>query len=367
MKKNVLPQGFLAAGLNCGIKKKGYDLGLIACQDFYRAAGFFTSNCNVSYSVSFCRKNIKNPVKAILVNSGNANCFSDKKGYQDTEEIAGYLAKALAVDKKNILFASTGIIGKKLPKNKIIKKISQLTASLENNAEGFARGILTTDTKLKIVSETLFFGKKKVRVSGIVKGAGMIKPNLATMLGFILTDADIDLVPLRKKVKESLETSFNAINIDGAESTNDSLFAISSRKVPLTEKEKKRFLGSLAKIMIKLSKMIVEDAEGSTKFVQLDIKGAKTKKEARRIANEIAGYILFKCALYGNRPNTGRIIAALGQQGIRLTEDDLGIKFSSLEKREVSVVVDLKRGSFSQRVYTCDLSPEYVKINADYN
>ncbi len=367
MKKNKLPQGFLASGLHCGIKKKNYDLGLIVFQQLYQAIGFFTSNLNVSYSVSFCRKNINNPIKAILANSGNANCFSHSEGYKDTEVVAEKLAKTLGTGKKNILFASTGIIGKKLPKEKIVKKIPELAANLENKPNKFAKSILTTDTKTKIVTEELISGKKKIKITGFAKGSGMIKPNLATMLAFVLTDADIDLGLLRKKAKEITELSFNSINIDAAESTNDSLFIASSRKVKLNKNDEKKFFKKLEKVMIRLAQMIVEDAEGATKFVQLDVKGAKTKKEAKKIAQQIAGYTLFKCALYGSNPNFGRIIAVLGQAKIKIKEKDIDIDFGSLKKKEVNLVIRLKRGRASWRVYTCDLSPEYVKINAAYN
>lgn len=367
MKKNKLPEGFLASGLHCGIKKKGYDLGLIVCDKPNRAIGLFTSNLNVAYSVTFCRKNINNPIKAILVNSGNANCFSHAKGYQDTEAVAERLARALGTEKKNILFASTGIIAKKLPKGKIFKKVPQLVKTLGDSPDKFAKSILTTDSKVKIASESLRLGKKTVQITGIAKGAGMIKPNLATMLGFVLTDACIDLSSLKKRTKELADLSFNLINVDAAESTNDSLFMLSSQKVSLSEKDKEKFFARLKKVMVTLSKMIVEDAEGATKFVRLQIKGAKSKKEAKKLAHKIAGYILFKCALYGSNPNAGRIIAAVGQAGVRLKEEDLKINFKSLRRKEAEVIIGLKRGKYDCRVYTCDLSPEYVKINAQYS
>ncbi len=369
MEKNKLPKGFLSAGLNCGIKKKDYDLGLIFCQKPYPAIGFFTSNLNVSYSVSFCRKNIKNPVKAILVNSGNANCFSSRQGYQDTEAIAESLAKTLQISKKNILFASTGIIGKKLPKEKIIKKLKALKEKLTDSSDEFAESILTTDTKIKTISKTLSFGKKRVKITGVVKGAGMIKPNLATMLAFILTDADIDLGVLKKRTREIIGLSFNSINIDSAESTNDSLFLVSSQKVKLTKAEQKKFFVELEKITIQLAKKIVEDAEGATKFIQLDIRGAKTKKEAKKIADKMCSYILLRCAFYGDNPEPvfGRIIAALGQEKIKVKKENLKIKLTSLKKNQVYLSVELKRGEADWRVYTCDLSPEYVKINAEYS
>lgn len=367
MKKYKLPQGFLTSGLNCGIKKKNYDLGLILFEKPYRVLGFFTSNLNVSYSVFVSKENIKNYISAILVNSGNANCFSHKRGYQDTEDILMKLAEKLKVSKDKILFASTGVIGKKLMKKKIIKNVTKLIENLEDNPDKFSKSILTTDTCSKVVSKVINLNKKKVTITGIAKGSGMIKPNLATMLAFILTDAGIDLSILKKEAKEAVEKSFNSINIDAAESTNDSLFIASSKKVFLTRQEQKKVLVEFQKVMIDLAKLIVKDGEGATKFVQLDIRGAKSKKEAKMIAEKISGYILFKCALYGNNPNVGRIIAALGQAQIKVEKKDLKIKFSSLAKKEINISINLNRGKSDWRIYTCDLSPEYVTINAEYN
>ncbi|MCF7873592.1 MAG: bifunctional ornithine acetyltransferase/N-acetylglutamate synthase [Candidatus Omnitrophica bacterium] len=367
MKEYKLPQGFLTSGLNCGIKKKSYDLGMIYFNQPYRVIGFFTTNLNVSYSVSLSRENIKNPISAILVNSGNANCFSDDKGYQDTKEIVSKLAGKLDTGKEKILIASTGIIAKKLPKLKVIRNIPKLIENLEDSPVKFAKSILTTDSCTKIISKVIKFGKKKVTITGIAKGSGMIKPNLATMLAFILTDAGIDLGAFRKNAKQAVEKSFNSINIDAAESTNDSLFLASSKKIPLTKKEQKKFFLELQNVMIDLAKMMVKDAEGATKFVELNIKGARSKREAKRLAEKISGYILFKCALYGNNPNLGRIVAVLGQAKIKLKEEDLDIGFSSFAKKEIKISINLKRGKYNWRVYTCDLTPEYVKINAKYN
>ncbi len=367
MKKHKLPQGFLTSGLNCGIKKKNYDLGLIFFEKPYRVFGFFTSNLNVSYSVSVSKKNIKNYISAILVNSGNANCFSHKRGYQDTEDILMNLAGKLKISKDKILFASTGIIGKKLMKKKIIKNVPKLIENLEDNPDKFSKSILTTDTCSKVVSKVINLNKKRVTITGIAKGSGMIKPNLATMLAFILTDADIGLSILKKEAKEAVEKSFNSINIDAAESTNDSLFVASSKKISLGTKDTKKFLLEFKKVMVELAKMIVKDAEGATKFVQLNLKGAKSKKEAKKIAEKIAGYILFKCSLYGNNSGIGRIIAVLGQAGIKVKEGGVKIKVSSPKKKEINVSINLKRGKYNWRVYTSDLTPSYVNINANYN
>lgn len=361
-----LPKGFSLSGIHCGIKKRNLDLGLVYCEGLFPAVGFFTKCANVSYSVSLSRKNIKYPVRAILVNSGNANCFSHKQGLEDTWQIVSRLADIVEVKKENILIASTGIIGRKLPKEKIIGKLDSLVKKLNKSAgiKDFSKSILTTDTFTKVVYEKISLGNREVNLLGFAKGAGMICPNMATMLAFILTDADIPQSELKVAAKEAIDESFNSITVDGCMSTNDSLFLLSSRKVRLGEKvEREKFFLGLKKVCLDLAKMIVKDAEGATKFIQIQIQGAKSKQEAKKCAFAVANSNLLKCALYGKKANWGRIIAALGQAGVSVT-DDVHIEVSSLRKKEVKITVDLKQGNYSGKVYTSDLTPEYVKINA---
>lgn len=362
-----MPEGFLFSGINCGIKKKNPDLGMIYCQDFCKAEGVFTENVNPSYSVLACKKNINNPIKAILVNSGNANCHSHKTGLKDTEEIIYELSLALGVEKKNILIASTGIIGKKLPKNTVIKSLPELIKNLKRNSRDFAGSILTTDTFNKFSCTDINLSGRHGSIAGFAKGAGMICPNLATMLSFVVTDISVPDEIFKTVVRESVEESFNSISVDGCMSTNDTVLVVSSRKICVSSrKEIDIFCKGLKKVCLDLAKMIVRDAEGATKFVEISIKGAKTGSEAKKAGMSLANSNLFKCALYGNQWNWGRIISALGQAGIKAGENVI-ITSSNLKKKNVNISIDLKRGKSCWKVYTSDLTPDYVKINADYS
>lgn len=358
-----IPKGFLFSGTHCGIKRKRLDLGLIYAQEPCKVIGVFTTNANPAYSVTFCKKNINNPIKAILVNSGNANCYSHKGGLKDTEDIASKLAKKLEVKTSNILFASTGIIGKKLPKERIVKSFGKLIKKLSRNAGNFSQSILTTDTSAKTAKAKA----GKAAILGFAKGAGMICPNMATMLGFVITDVNMPQSLLRRIVKEAVDSSFNSISVDGCMSTNDTVLVASSEKVPLKSRSQiKAFSRKLKGVCLELAKMIVKDGEGASKFVEIEIKGAKSSVEAKKAGMSLANSPLFKSALYGANANWGRIISSLGQAGIKVGEN-ISIKSASLKKKEVKISVDLKRGKAKGVVYTCDLTPEYVKINAEYS
>lgn len=361
----ILPKGFFISGINCGIKRKNPDLGLIFAPDFCRVQGVFTLCKNVSYSVTLCKKNIKNPIKALVINSGNANCFSHKTGLSDTAEIIKALAKVLGVNSWNVLIASTGIIGKRLPKEKIIKSFPRLIKKLGKDTSKFAASILTTDTFSKVSACRL--PQAGGRITGFAKGAGMVCPNMATMLGFILTDCAINSPVLRKIFRQAVAKSFNSISVDGCMSTNDTVLILSSNKVPLkSPKAIKEFTAGLEKVTLSLAKMIVKDAEGATKFVEIAIKGAKSGDEAKKAGLALANSNLFKCALYGESTNWGRIISALGQAGITVGEN-ISIKASPLKNKEIGITIDLKRGKSGWKIYTCDLTPKYVKINAEYS
>ncbi len=362
-----LPQGFLLSGMHCGIKRKKLDLGLIYVKDYCQASAVFTTNANPAYSVTVSRANIAHPIKAVLVNSGNANCYSHKQGLADTWEVVSRLGRFLGVKKENILIASTGIIGKKLPKDKIIKNFPALVKNLSTTVKGFSQSILTTDTFAKISRAKVNSGLLKADILGFAKGAGMIFPNMATMLGFILTDAALPSDIFKKITRQAVEESFNSISIDGCMSTNDTVFFLSSAKVPLKSKGQiTKFSLKLKAVCLDLAKMIVRDAEGATKFAQITVSGAKSHREAKTAGLALANSDLFRAALYGANANWGRIIAALGQAGIKVKEN-IFIKSNDLKKKEIKILVNLKRGKYSAIVYTSDLTPEYVKINAEYS
>jgi glutamate N-acetyltransferase/amino-acid N-acetyltransferase len=364
-----LPRGFFANAINCGIKTKGLDLGLIAAQEPFECLGFFTNNKNVSYSVTVSRKNIKNKIKAILVNSGNANCFTHSDGLQDTENICYHLSEILNTSKNNIAIASTGIIGRKLPYQKIIGKLAKLVAGLKKDSSSFSQGILTTDTSRKVASATVNLGSSKGRIVGIAKGAGMVKPDLATMLAFILTDIKVDQRFFRRVAKAAIEDSFHRISIDGCTSTNDSVFFASTQKTKSikTKTAKEDFSQKIKDVCLRLAKKIVKDAEGATKFISLSINEAQSLKQAHRAAFFCAESVLFKTAIYGNNPNWGRVVTALGQAGIKVDEDKFHVRSTSLKKNDVKINIYLGQGRAKKTIYTSDLTPGYVKINAGYS
>ncbi|MDD5195902.1 MAG: bifunctional glutamate N-acetyltransferase/amino-acid acetyltransferase ArgJ [Candidatus Omnitrophica bacterium] len=361
-----LPNGFSLSATSCGLKKSGFDLGLIYCDDLATGVGFFTTNKNKAYSVLLSQKNIRHPVKALLVNSGNANCFSHKQGLSDTQRICAQAAHLLGVKEKNILIASTGIIGKKLPKEKIISKLPELLEKRGDRILDFNSSILTTDTFEKISYAKIPLEKGTANIIGFAKGAGMIAPNMATMLAFVLTDAKLPPAVLKQIGKSAVEESFNSITVDGCMSTNDSLFILSSNKVPCAPKEHEVFALCFKKVCLDLAKMIARDGEGATKFITIKICGARSKEEAKKAGLALANSNLLKCAIYGANPNWGRIIQALGAAGIAINEDT-PINLSPLSKKEVTIIVNLKRGTAAWTVYTSDLTPEYVKINAEYS
>jgi glutamate N-acetyltransferase/amino-acid N-acetyltransferase len=363
-----IPQGFLLSGIHSGIKKEGNDLGLIYCKGLAKAVGFFTVNANPSYSVVLCRENINNSIKALLVNSGNANCFSHKSGIKDTKTVIYNLAKLLQVKPVNILIASTGIIGKRLPVEKVINGLPHLMENLGAKPADFASSITTTDTFNKIVSESLCLEKGRANILGFAKGAGMICPNMATLLVFILTDVDLAMPAFKKVAKEAVEESFNSITVDGCMSTNDTIVFLSSSRTALTgKKEQDEFARKIKSVCLELAKMVVHDGEGASKFIEIEIKNAQTKAQAKRAAFFIANSNLMKTAIYGANPNWGRIIAALGHADVKLKEGKYRICMSDLNKKEIKISIDLKQGIFGYKVYTSDLTPEYIKINADYS
>ncbi|MEI8349995.1 MAG: bifunctional glutamate N-acetyltransferase/amino-acid acetyltransferase ArgJ [Candidatus Omnitrophota bacterium] len=362
-----LPKGFLLSGINCGIKKDKKDLGLICCSSLAKAVGLFTTNANPCYSVLLSKKHINNPIKAVLTNSGNANCCFGKNGLKDTELVVARTAKLLGVKKENILFASTGIIGKQLPVETIVRGLPQLVAHLGHTCDDFASSIMTTDTFRKISFASCTGKTEESVILGFAKGAGMIAPNMATMLSFVMTDAAIPAAYFKKIAKEAVEESFNAVTVDGCMSTNDTIFFLSSSQIPLNGKKGlEEFSRQLKHVCLDLAKMLVRDGEGASKFVEIRVKGARTKKEARQAGMFIANSNLFKCAVYGADPNWGRIVAALGHAGIPVKEDTV-IHLSDLHQKEIIVTVDLKRGNCALTVYTSDLTPEYIKINAEYS
>jgi len=282
------------------------------------------------------------------------------------------LAKKLGVKTEEILIASTGIIGRRLPKDKIRTKLPLLINSLNKQGRGFPEAILTTDKVIKLSRRSLRVGKEIINIVGVAKGSGMIYPHLhylhATMLGFIFTDCLIDKKALTFAAQKAVEDSFNSISVDGCMSTNDTVFFLASGKsVKIVRNQEyfKEFSRLLSEVCLDLAKAIVKDGEGATKLVEIVIKGASSRAEAKRGAFAIANSNLFKTAIYGQSPNWGRVVAALGQAGLDVRH--LKASSTSLKKKEVRVRVNLGRGKAASRVFTSDLSPDYIKINAAYS
>ena len=401
MKKTIFSRGFqvpgfATAGISCGIKtNKKKDLALIVSQEPSIAAGVFTSNKVVSPTVIWCRKILKSSkaFRAILVNSGNANACTGPRGMSDCESLASELSHELSISSKEVFIASTGIIGVPLPKEKIIKALPNIVSKLSSTGWGnSAKAIMTTDLSTKLTSSSFYIGKDKVTLGGIAKGSGMIHPNMATMLAFIATDANIDKKTLNYALKEANNQTFNRITVDGDTSTNDMAIILANgqaknKKIKIGSSAYQKFTGKLTELCLYLAKKIVMDGEGATKFVTIQVQGAKTKNNAHQIAQTVATSSLVKTALFGEDPNWGRIIAAVGNAGVSIHPETIQILLNGsvlfkngiptnaasqstlrkkMKNKNISICIKLNRGIFSDQVYTCDLSYDYVRINAEY-
>lgn len=388
------PQGFIANGIKCGIKKGKLDLALIVSKMPALAAGVFTSNEIKAAPVKVSKERIKKgKAQAIIVNSGNANCLTGKKGIKDAIDVAKYVSRSLWIAEEDVLVASTGIIGKPLPLDKIKSAIPKLVKGLSRTKERqAAEAVLTTDTHPKRIAVAINIGSRSVRIGGITKGAGMICPGLATMLCFLTTDADIELNALKCSLKSSVENSFNAITVDGDMSTNDMVLILANGlarnpKIRYQTSEHKIFNDALNYVTSYLAKEIVKDGEGATKFVEIKVNGARSSVDAKKIAKTIANSNLVKTAIAGEDPNIGRIAATAGAAGVKFNESRLDIYLNGrkivsggnviyrdkiklkdlLKKKEIAITLDLDSGRNSATVWTCDLTEEYIKINARYN
>jgi glutamate N-acetyltransferase/amino-acid N-acetyltransferase len=374
-KKAVLPLGFQANAIASGIRRSGkLDLALFYSSTPAKAACLFTANSIKAAPLRLSIEHLKkgNFFRAIIANSGNANSFTGRQGLRDVALTAYSLARELAIKKEEVLVTSTGIIGRRLPIEKITAGIPKLVSGLSClGVAKAARAILTTDNFSKEVTVKFAVGNKTVTISGVAKGAGMIAPQMATLLCFIFTDAYIAKDALKRALRQCVESSFNSITVDGCMSTNDCVMMLANgaagNKLIKQGKNFELFLSALKMLCLNLAKMLIHDAEGATKFIQITVSKARDFKEARLVALNIAISNLLKTAIYGENPNFGRIVSAVGATGIAVREEDLKIKVSPLNKKEVFVKVALNRGMAQATIYTSDLSPEYVRINAAYN
>lgn len=385
-------KGFTAAGINCGLKKRKPDLALIFSETPCIAAGVFTKNIVKAAPVEISKKRIGKPIRAILANSGNANCCAGEKGLKAALGESQAVAALLGIKSDSVLLASTGIIGKPLQVEKIKKAIPKLVSSLSKSGNKSARiAIMTTDTFPKEIAVSLDLNGKKVTIGGMVKGAGMIHPDMATMLSFVTTDVKIEKSALQKALKNAVSGSFNSISVDGDTSTNDSVMLVANgmagnRLLRQGDAPYNKFCGALDFVLAELSKLIIRDGEGATKFVTIKVTGAKSDSDARELARFISTSSLLKCALFGEDPNWGRIAAKAGSAGISFKMDALDIYLGDIKvlskgqainidskklkdlfkKKEIDITVNIGIGTGEAVCYTADLSYEYVKINAEY-
>lgn len=391
--ETILCKGFKASGVVSGLKKNSQkDLGLIYSEVPASIAGVFTKNRVQAAPVLVDRERIKKGLcRAVIVNSGSANCCTGDQGMKDAISEAKLAAYGLNISEELVLVASTGVIGKPLALDKIKAAVPELIKSLSpGGINDFAQAIMTTDTVPKIVSRNGNIGGSGFNITGVAKGAGMICPDMATMLCFVCTDAEASPGYLKEALASSVEKSFNRITIDGDTSTNDTVLIMAngmSGASVKSQSEKEYFQELLDEVLMALAKMVVKDGEGATKLVDVIVKGAASGSDAEKIAKTVANSNLVKTALFGEDANWGRILAAAGRSGAEFDPGFADIYFDDvlmvkngmgcgdatereatkvLKKPEFSITVDLKTGDGKASVLTCDFSIDYVKINADY-
>ncbi len=387
------------------------DLTLFYFKEGANYAAVYTNNSICSESITWNKGIRKTSIKALMVNTKNANTFTGSQGFEGLESISKILAKNLTlreaqkqegttnvIKPNEVLFASTGVIGEKFPTQKIKENIPNLVEKLRDRQNKFiwfktASSIMTTDTRPKLAYEECKFGNHDIRLCGVAKGSGMIAPNLGTMLSFIFTDADIPSVYLKSLLKKAVSNTFNSITVDSDTSTNDMVAIFSTNKFKTgkvynaLDPKLKDFENALQRLLLNLAKQIVSDGEGAKKFVTVRVTNARSQQMAKKIAFSVANSPLFKTAMAGEDPNWGRVIMGIGKSGEKVSLDKIEIKFGDLkvaEKGKISdqydeqklkeymkwdsllIEINLKLGQGVYECYTCDFTSDYVSINADY-
>lgn len=388
------PNGFKASAVQVPIRKPKKDLALIASEPPACVAGVFTRNRAAAAPIEVCKAQLQKSslCAAVVVNSGNANACTGEKGLEDAWAIVRETAKTLGVPDSQVFIGSTGVIGQFLPIDSILAAIPRLVSALSTDgATDVAEAIMTTDTAKKELAIEFELNGKTVRMGAVAKGAGMIAPNMATMLAFVATDANLAQPLLQKALSAANQKSFNRISVDGDESTNDMVLALANglagnALIAEENDDFKRFQAALEFVLTELAKMIVRDGEGATKFVEIIVSGARSEHDAEVMARTVANSSLVKTALHGEDANWGRIIAALGYSRIDFLPEKVEIDFgdapvlrqrfqivldeakakAALSKPEISVRINLNLGEASATFWTCDLSEKYVEINGSY-
>lgn len=394
-KVKISVPGFLANGISVGIKKADQkDLGLIYSAVPAKVAAVFTKNTFKAAPLLINEERVKRGMaQAIITNSGCANAATGKAGYRDALIVSEALSRELKIKDELVLVGSTGVIGKRLPIKKIESGIGKLVKGLnETGIEDAETAMMTTDKYPKIAIRKGVIGAKDVTICGIAKGAGMIEPDMATLLTYVMTDAFVDSKALNTVFHQVINATFNAISVDGCMSTNDMAIILANGLAGNNPLEKvqarlQRFRDMLTDVLMELCQAVVKDGEGATKFISIMVNGAKTKSDARCAAYSIANSNLVKTAFFGEDPNWGRVIAALGASGIYIEKEKIILSIGNIavykknspveininklkevfQKGHIDIEVDLGAGDKSYYVYTSDLSYDYVKINAEYS
>ena len=398
------PRGYRAAGITAGLKPSGLpDLALILSDVDAIAAGVFTTNQVCAAPVEYCRQRLqaKASARAVLINAGQANAATGEDGRKDSLESAKALGQALNIPAESILIASTGVIGQRIRMDALLSGIPQLVAAAsETGSDSAARSIMTTDLVPKSIALETTIGDRTVRVGGICKGSGMIHPNMATLLAFVTCDATVSTTLWQQMLSRAADKSFNQITVDGDTSTNDTLIPLAngqSRTAAITEMgpEAEKLEAMLTAVCQHLAKAIARDGEGATCLIEVQVSGAADDKAARQIARSIAGSSLVKSAIFGRDPNWGRIAAAAGYAGVPFEQENLRIQLGDflmmengqplpfdraaasnylkqaaageyLKEDTVLISVSVGNGHGAGKAWGCDLSYDYVKINAEY-
>jgi glutamate N-acetyltransferase/amino-acid N-acetyltransferase len=402
--------GFNASAVACGLKTSSVmgasnlDLALVSTDSPCTAAGVFTTNrvkaAPVLYDQQVLAENANN-IRAVITNAGNANAVTGPQGAKDTQTTAELIAQKLGCDPKQILVLSTGVIGRLLPMDKVRAGIEAITSpEAYQGAPYVAQAIMTTDTRPKVASTQLEINGSTITISGCCKGAGMIHPNMATLLSIVTTDAKVSAELLQQALKAAVNKSFNRISVDGDTSTNDTLFLLASgvSGVEVDEAQLPAFISALTEVCISLAKQVARDGEGATRLVQIRVTGATTEQQAHQVGNSIARSPLVKTAIHGGDPNWGRVLCATGYSGAEIDPNTISLTFGPADRPgddfdspEVQVLanglpteyeeraaraalvcdpvlinIDLGLGDAETIVWTCDLTAEYVSVNAHY-
>jgi glutamate N-acetyltransferase/amino-acid N-acetyltransferase len=394
MNDPLLPNGFRAAAVQCGIrpKRKRLDLGLVLADHARPCAAMYTKNLLLGAHVPVCREHLARSggaVRAILVNSGNANCSTGAEGIEDNRRVCRALAELLGCPPEEVLFLSTGVIGARLPIDRVLEALPELVGrDSQQGLDAFSQAIMTTDLVPKVVARDCADARgQRFRVTGVAKGSGMIHPDMATMFGFLLTDAGLGGGPgeARGVLRRVCDRSFHRLSVDGDTSPNDTVVLWSSSAVPTAQPDV--LAADLEDVAQELCRKIAVDGEGATRLVTIEVRGAPSEGDAVRVGRTIATSPLTKTAIHGRDPNWGRIVAAAGRSGVGFDplrarvwiggadvysagrphpENENAAHLHMLNEKEVQIGIDLAAGPASAAVWTCDFSADYVRINADY-